>query len=87
MTMSQDQKDKIRDSLKEYYKTHSGPMTGKSMSDESKLKIKERLQEYYATNPGPQTGKTMSEATKEKIRQSHLKRHELLKQQKEAETN
>ena len=75
MAMPQKQKDAIRDSLREYYKSHPGPMTGKQMSDEAKDKIRGRLQEYYATHSGPQTGKPMSDATKDKIRQAHLARH------------
>jgi hypothetical protein len=75
MPMSQSQKDAIREGVKRYYETHSGPMTGKSMSDASKEKIRSRLQDYYATHSGPQTGKPMSDATKEKIRQAMLKRY------------
>jgi len=74
MAMSEAQKQAIRESLKKYYETHSGPRTGIACADETKAKIRDRLKEYYATNPGPQTGKPMSDETKEKIRQAMLRR-------------
>lgn len=49
-------KEKISQSLKQYYATHPNPNTGKKMSEEQRLKLKNRV---------------VSEETKEKMRQHH----------------
>jgi hypothetical protein len=74
MAMSEDQKEKIREGVRNYYKTHDAPMKGKKMSESAKEQIRDRLKDYYTVNPGPMTGVKMSDETKEKIRQSMLRR-------------
>lgn len=55
-TLSQETRDKISASLKEYYKTHPNPMKGKPCSEETKEKLRNR---------------PVSQETREKMRESH----------------
>lgn len=64
-------KQQISDSLKEYFKTHDGPMKGKKHDDETRKKISEGLPDMTGSNNGFY-GKKHTEESKKKM--SELKK-------------
>jgi group I intron endonuclease len=65
--LSQETKNKISISRKEYYKTHDHPNLGKSFSEETKNKISLSRKEYYKTHEHHNKGVKVSDEQKQKI--------------------
>lgn len=60
----EDSKQRMINSLLEYYKTNVGTFTGKQHTDETKNKISKIRKEYYKTHQSPFKGKHHTENTK-----------------------
>ena len=60
-------RNKISRTLKEYFKSHQHPNTGKSRSEETKKKISEVIKNYWKTHKHPFLGKHLSEESKRKM--------------------
>lgn len=67
----EDNRAKISQSLRQYYKNHTQKWIGLKRSERNRNQISKTLKEHYKNNPGTFTGKKMSEESKKKNSESH----------------
>jgi group I intron endonuclease len=70
--LEEETKEKIRESINEWYKTHEAPSKGILKTKEEKIKLSEARKKYYEIHESPFKGKRHSKEAKEKMRISRL---------------